>query len=77
MSLKSVWAPLQARWAQLPGREKNGIRLAVLLILTILLWQFSVSPGLATLRTADAQATTLGRQMQAMQAMQNQALPRS
>ena len=73
MSLTSVWAPLQARWAQLPGREKNGIRLAVLLVLGILLWQFSVSPGLATLRAADAQARTLDRQMQAMQAMQNQA----
>jgi len=73
MSLKFVWAPLQARWVQLPGREKNGIRLTVLLVLTVLLWQFSVAPGLATLRTADAQAGTLGRQMQAMQAMQHQA----
>ncbi|MDB5885135.1 MAG: hypothetical protein JWR74_1306 [Polaromonas sp.] len=73
MSLKSVWAPLQARWARLPGREKNGIRLAVLLVLAVLLWQFSVAPGLATLRTADAQARAVGQQMQAMQAMQIQA----
>ncbi len=52
MSLTSALEPLRARWAGLPGREKNGIRLAGLLVLALLLWQFSVGPSLATLRTA-------------------------
>lgn len=73
MSLMSTLEPLQARWSGLPGREKNGIRLATLLVLSVLLWQFSVAPGLAMLRTADAQAKALGAQMQAMQTMQLQA----
>ncbi|MDB5843740.1 MAG: hypothetical protein JWP79_1050 [Polaromonas sp.] len=73
MSLTSALAPLQARWTRLPGREKNGIRLAGLLILSFLLWQLSVGPALGTLRTADVQARALGAQLQAMQAMQLQA----
>jgi len=73
MSLTSALEPLRARWVRLPGREKNGIRLASLLVLALLLWQFSVGPSLATLRTADAQAKALGAQLQTMQAMQLQA----
>ena len=73
MSLTIALEPLRARWAGLPGREKNGIRLAGLLALAFLLWQFSVWPALGTLRTADAQARALGTQLQAMQAMQLQA----
>ena len=73
MSLTSALAPLRARWAGLPGREKNGIRLAGLLVLAFVLWQWSVGPSLATLRTADAQAKALGVQLQTMQAMQLQA----
>ena len=72
MSLTSAFEPLRARWAGLPGREKNGVRLIVLLVLAFLLWQFSVAPALATLRTADAQAKALGAQLQQMQAMQIQ-----
>jgi len=73
MSLATTFESLKARWIQLPGREKNGVRLAVLLVLAILLWQFSVAPALATLRTADAQAKALAAQLQQMQAMQAQA----
>ena len=73
MSLANAFEPLRARWIRLPGREKNGVRLAVLLVLAILLWQFSVAPALVTLRTADAQAKALGAQLQQMQAMQAQA----
>ena len=73
MSLTTTLEPLRARWAGLPGREKNGIRLAGLLVLAFLLWQFSVGPALATLRTADAQTRALGAQLQAMQAMQLRA----
>ena len=73
MSLVSALEPLRARWARLPGREKNLFRLAALLALAFVLWQFSLAPGLATLRTADAQAKALDAQMQQMQAMQIQA----
>ena len=73
MSLISVLEPLRARWAGLPGREKNLFRLAALALVAFVLWQFSLMPGLATLRTADAQAKALDAQMQQMQAMQTQA----
>lgn len=73
MSLTSTFEPLRARWVRLPGREKNGIRLAALLAMAFALWQLSLGPALATLRTADAQARALGAQMLAMQAMQRQA----
>lgn len=73
MSLTSALQPLRGHWARMPGREKNALRLAALLLLCFLLWQLSVAPALATLRSADAQARTLGAQRQAMQAMQLQA----
>lgn len=73
MSLTSALEPLRARWSRLPGREKNGIRLAGLLVLAFLLWQFSIRPSLATLRSSNAQSKALGTQLQAMQAMQLQA----
>ena len=73
MSLASALEPLRTRWAGLPGREKNLFRLAALLLVAFVLWQFSLAPALATLRTADAQAKTLNAQMQQMQAMQVQA----
>lgn len=73
MSLTGAFGPLQARWSRLAGRDKNLIRLAVLLVLATLLWQFSVAPSLASLRSADAQAKTLTAQLQRMQAMQAQA----
>lgn len=72
MSLISVLEPMRVRWTGLPGREKNLFRLAALVLVAFLLWQFSLAPGLATLRTADAQAKALDAQMQQMQAMQTQ-----
>ena len=47
--------------------------LAGLLVLAFLLWQFSIGPSLATLRSSNAQSRALGTQLQAMQAMQLQA----
>ena len=73
MSLMNAFEPLSARWIRLPGREKNLLRLALLLVLALLLWQFSVAPALLTLRSADAQAKALGAQLQQMQALQTQA----
>jgi general secretion pathway protein M len=72
MSLAQAFEPLQARWARMPGRDKNLIRLGVLLVLAALLWQLSVAPSLATLRGADAQARVLGAQLQQMQSVQAQ-----
>ena len=73
MSLVSALEPLRARWARLPGREKNLFRLAALVLLAFVVWQFSLAPGLATLHTAEAQTRALEEQMQQMQAMQAQA----
>jgi general secretion pathway protein M len=73
MSLATAFEPLKARWTRLPGRQKNLTWLALTLVLATLLWQFSVAPALATLKTADAQSKALGAQLLQMQAMQNQA----
>ena len=73
MSLANALDPFRARWVSLPGREKNLVRLATLLVLGLLLWQFSVMPSLGTRRTADAQAKALTAQLQQMQALQTQA----
>ena len=74
MNPAGAFGPLRARWSRLPGRDKNLIALALLLVLAVLLWQLSVAPSLATRRTADAQAEVLAAQLQRMQAMQAQAL---
>lgn len=75
MSLfNTFFLPLQARWSRLAARDKNLVRLAVLLVLATLLWQFSLKPALAALRTADAQTIALDAQLQHMQALQTQAL---
>ena len=73
MSLTTVFDSLGARWISLPGREKNLIRLATLLIVGLLLWQFSVAPSLRTLHTADAQSKVLAAQLLQMQSLQAQA----
>lgn len=73
MSLTTAFDSLGARWISLPGREKNLIRLATLLILGLLLWQFSVAPSLRTLRTADAHSKVLAAQLLQMQSLQAQA----
>lgn len=73
MSLKDALAPLQARWRQLPARDKQLVRLALALVLLALLWQLSLKPAIATLRSADAQASALDAQLQQMRAAQAQA----
>jgi general secretion pathway protein M len=73
MSLPPSIQLLQARWAQLPAREKTLLGLAGALVLATLLWQLSLGPALATLRTADAQARVLDAQLQQMRAMQAEA----
>ncbi len=73
MSVTTRFEPLLAHWHRLPRRERNGLKLALLLVLALLLWTFSVAPALATLRSADAQAKALGSQLQQVQAMQAEA----
>ncbi|MDP3707557.1 MAG: type II secretion system protein GspM [Polaromonas sp.] len=73
MSLPPSIQSLQARWAQLAAREKNLLGLAAVLVLATVLWQLSLAPALATLRTADAQARALHAQLQQMRTMQTQA----
>ena len=65
--------PLQLRWSRLPGREKNLIRLAALVLMALLVWQFSISPSLTTLRTGKAQSRLQAEQLQQMLALQQQA----
>lgn len=73
MKLPAALAPLQARWALLPGREKNLLRLAAGLVLAAILWLWLLSPALTTLRQAAAQASLLNQQLQQMSALQAQA----
>ena len=73
MSLATSLESLRARWSSLPGREKNLVRLATVLILGLLLWQLSIAPSLRTLRTAGAQSQALSAQLQQMQSLQTQA----
>jgi general secretion pathway protein M len=73
MSLANALQPLKAGWSQLGTREKNLLRLSAALVLGALLWQFSVKPAIATLRSADAQASALNAQLQQMRAAQAQA----
>jgi len=73
MSLDTALQPLRTRWSRMPGREKNLVRLAALLVLGLALWLLSVGPSLRTLRTADAQSRTLDAQLQQMLALQAQA----
>lgn len=74
MSLQTALAPLYVRWAQLPTREKNLLKLAAALLGLALVWVLLLAPTLATLRTAEAQARTLDSQLQQMLAMQAQAV---
>lgn len=73
MNLPPSIQSLQARWTQLATREKSLLALAAGLVLATLLWQLSLAPALATLRTADTQARALNAQLQQMQAMQAEA----
>lgn len=72
MSLKNALQPLRERWTRLGAREKNLVRLAAVLVLGLLVWQFSLKPAIVTLRSADAQARVLDAQLQQMRLAQAQ-----
>ena len=65
--------PLKARWAALAPRERRAASLAGWICALGLLWSLAISPALRTLQTAGAQKATLDRQLQQMQALQNEA----
>ncbi|MFC5520470.1 type II secretion system protein GspM [Polaromonas jejuensis] len=73
MNVSTTLPALQRRWDRLASREKNLLRLATVLVLGALVWQWLLAPALVTLRTADAQAKALDTQLAQMQAMQAQA----
>lgn len=73
MNVSTTLPALQLRWARLASREKNLLRLATVLVLGALLWQWLLAPALVTLRTADAQAKALDTQLAQLQSMQAQA----
>jgi len=59
-------APLRARWAALPPREKRLLLLAATALALFLTWTVAVQPALRTLATAPAQRDALEVQWQAM-----------
>lgn len=73
MSLENSLQPLQASWQRLTPKDKNWVRLALVLVLSLLIWQFSLKPALATVRTAEAQSRLLEAQLQQIRAAQAQA----
>ncbi len=73
MSLSASLQPLMAPWSRIAPREKRLIQWAAVLLVGALLWVLVLSPSLATLRSADAQARVLDEQLQRMQQLQAQA----
>lgn len=65
--INTALAPLRARWAALPERERRLVILAGAALLLFLTWLVAVQPALRTLATAPAQREALEVQWQAMQ----------
>lgn len=72
-TLRSAWAPWQARWAQASAREQTLVRLAAALLLLALVWTVAVGPAVRTLRAAQTQGPQLRAQLQEMRLLQAQA----
>ena len=64
---------LATRWAQLAGRERRMVLMAVTLIATATLWWLGLAPALGSLRSADARHRQMDAQLQQMQTLQAQA----
>ena len=65
--------PLLERWNNLAEQERKMLTLVLLVLVGAVLWLKVLAPARTTLRTADAQATALGAQLQRMQGLQAQA----
>lgn len=73
MSLKQSLAPVQARWSSLADQERQMLVWMLVVLVGAVLWLKVLAPARTTLRTADAQASALGAQLQHMQGLQAQA----
>ncbi len=60
-------------WRALGARERSAIALGAVALAAMLTWWLALAPPLKTLAQADAQATQLEAQLQAMQGLQAQA----
>ncbi|MCV2365435.1 type II secretion system protein M [Paucibacter sp. DJ1R-11] len=71
------WAGLQAQaqaqWQQMGERERKAAQLIALLLGLALLWFVAIQPAWRTLSQAPAQAESLERQLQDMQALAQEA----
>ena len=65
--------PLLERWNNLAEQERKMLTLVMVVLVGAVLWLKVLAPARTTLRTADAQATALGAQLQHMQGLQAQA----
>lgn len=72
-ALAGLQAQAQAQWQQMGERERNAAQLIALLLSLALLWFVAVQPAWRTLNQAPAQAESLERQLQDMQALAQEA----
>ncbi len=72
-ALAGLQAQAQAQWQQMGERERNAAQLIALLLGLALLWFVAVQPAWRTLNQAPAQAESLERQLQDMQALAQEA----
>ncbi len=64
---------LRARWATLAPREQALVGAALSVVALALLWWIALAPAIATLRSAEAQHSSLDAQLQNMRRLQSQA----
>jgi len=64
---QAFMAPLQAKWAALPAREKSLLLLAGVALALFITWLVAVQPALRTLSAVPAQRAVVDLQWQAMQ----------
>jgi general secretion pathway protein M len=66
-------AALRVWWRTLPGRQRNLLVLAGVVVLGALLWWVALQPALQTVRSAPAELDTLEGQLQTMQRLAAEA----
>lgn len=66
-------APLRQAWARLAVRERGLVVVALVVVVTGLLWAFGIAPALASLRSAPQRLVQLDAQLQTMHGMAAQA----
>jgi general secretion pathway protein M len=66
-------AALRVWWRALPGRQRNLLILAGVVVVGALLWWVALQPALQTVRSAPAELDTLEGQLQTMQRLAAEA----